>query len=139
MENAYMTYDGKIRVDSYIIIVSMWNKYIEEEGRDNKVSFNGKEFFEKNFDNAYDAAMAVSLSKRWSWTDDYVYFDADGYLVSFSRCDDETCPIDLDKIDIDYLIRSLQDLQARAGEKARAKNGYVVDNIPRAIHEALQE
>ena len=129
MENAYMTY-GKIRVDSYVIIIALWNKFLEEEGNGNKISLNGKDFFEKNFKNPYDAAWAVSLSGKWSWQDDFVYFDTDGYLTSFSRCDDETCPIDMDKIDIDYLIRALQDLQKN--------KRYVVNDIPRAIHEALE-
>ena len=45
MENAYMTYDGKIRVDSYVIIIALWNKFLEEEGNGNKISLNGKDFF----------------------------------------------------------------------------------------------
>ena len=136
MENAYMTYDGQIRLDSHILIVSLWNKYIEDtKGYGSKVFPNDKNFFEENFENKYDAAMAVSLSGNWKWTDSFAYFDNDGYITSFSRLDDENCPIDIDKIDIDYLIRALQDLQKNL-EKNKKKR-YVVDNIPKAIHDAL--
>ena len=131
MENAYMTYDGQIRVDREIIIISLWNKFIEEEGnKSGKIFKNNEEFFKNSFKNSYDAAMAVSLSGAWRWTDDFVYFNDEGYLTSFSRCDDKTCPIVLDKIDIDYLIRALQDLQTN--DKKRQ------DNISRAIHDALK-
>ena len=136
MENAYMTFEGKIRMDVYSIIIGLWDKFIEEEGSGNKIFYNNKEFFENSFENEYDVAMAVSLSKQWRWTDDFVFFDSEGYLTSFSRCEDETCPIDFDKIDIGYLIRGLQDLQE---EKSPHKNRYVINNIPRAIHDALKE
>ena len=110
--NAYKNYNDEVEVDIDTVLVSMWNAYIEAEGSDNKISFNGKDFFENVFENAYDAVMAVSLSGgRWRWTDTFAYFDDEGYLVSFSRFEDERCPIDVDKIDIDYLIRALQDLQ----------------------------
>ena len=129
-----MTYGGKIRVDSYVIITALWNKFIEEEGEDkgygSKVFPNNKEFFENSFENAYDAAHAVSIGD-WRWTDDFVYFNEEGYLVSFSQCDDETCPIDMGKIDVDYIVRSLQDLQDK-------EKRYVVNNIPKAIHDALK-
>ena len=131
-EAAYVTFDGQMRIDVYMIIISLWNAYLESEQQDSlKVFPNNWEFFEKKINNAYDAAMAVSLSGRWSWSDSFVYFDEDGYLTSFSRLDDESCPIDLDKIDIDYLIRSLQDLK-------NMKKRYVVNNIPKAIHDALK-
>ena len=136
MENAYMTFDGKIRIDNYTIIIALWNAYVEAEGGD-KISVNDKEFFENSFENAYDAAMATAIGD-WRWTDSFVYVDKDGHIVSFSRFDDERCPIDMDKIDIAYLIRGLQELIQEEEEKSPHKNRYVVNNIPRAIHDALK-
>ena len=128
LENAYVNYDGRVQIDYRIIIISLWNKLIEEEGREeNKVYPNNEEFFENSFENAYDAAFAVS-SGKWRWTDDYVYLNSEGYLFSFSHLDDENSPIDMDRIDISHLINGLQDLQTNN-----------VNNIPRAIHDALQE
>ena len=117
---------NEVNVSMDMVLISIYNAHEEK----NKVYINDKDFFANTFENAYDAAWAVSLSGKWHWTDDFVYFDTDGYLTSFSRCDDETCPIDMDKIDIDYLIRALQDLQKN--------KRYVVNDIPRAIHEALE-
>ena len=135
MENAYMTYDGQIRVDAHIIVVSLWNAYIKEaKDKENFISLNNKEFFENSFENSYDAAIAVAIG-NWRWTDDFVYFDDEGYLVSFSRCDDETCPIDSDKIDIDYLIRALQDIgKGHKKEHKKEQEGC----ISRAVREALE-
>ena len=131
MENIiYESYDGSIQIDMDTLLVSIWNVYIEmEAGGDNKIFLNDKDFFEKKFDNAYDAAWAVSLSGVWKWTDRFVYFNEGGYVTSFSHWDDENSPIDLDKINIspliDGLINSLQ----------KNKKG----GISPAIHDALQE
>ena len=128
MEKFYVDYTGHIRIDADTFIVSAWNKYVEEvEGGDNKIFLNDKNFFEENISNAYDAAMAVALSGAWRWADKFVCFDDDGYLTSFSHWDDVSSPVDVNKIDISF-IRQLQDIKKR----------YVVNNIPREIHEALQ-
>ena len=108
MVRAYKNYNDEIEVDLDTVLVSLWNAYIEAEGYGNKISFNDKGFFEKNFENSYDAAWAVSLSGGWRWTDTFVYFDEDGYLTSFSHWDDERSPIDIDKLDICQLINSLK-------------------------------
>ena len=104
----YKNYSNEIEVDVDTVLVSLWNAYLEGEGDDNRISFNDKGFFEKTFESPYDAAWAVSLSGRWTRSDDYVYFDGDGYLTSFSHWNDETSPIDIDKIDIGRLINSLK-------------------------------
>ena len=106
------------------ILVSLYNSGEEN----NKIYVNDKDFFANTFESEYDAAWAVSLSGKWAWSDDYVYFDNDGYITSFSHWDDETSPID--KIDINDLIQNI---------KKQHKNGYVVNNVPRAIHDALQK
>ena len=118
---------NEINMNMDMVLISIYNAQIEEE---NKIYVNDKDFFENSFENAYDAAWAVSLSGKWAWSDDYVYFDNDGYITSFSHWDDETSPIDIDKIDINDLIQNI---------KKQHKNGYVVNNIPRAIHDALQK
>lgn len=124
---------GEIELDMETVLVSLWNAYIENAGYYyNKIFCNNKEFFEKSFNNSFDAAWAVSLSGKWRWSDDYVYFDNDGYITSFSHWDDETSPIDLDKIDVSPLIDGLKKFHKKN------KKGYV-NNIPKAIHEALQE
>ena len=129
--SAYKNYGGQVEVDTDTVLVSMWNAYLEAEGEDNKISLNNKEFFKNSFENAYDAAHAVAIG-NWRWTDTFIFFDEDGYLVSFTHWDDETSPIDLDKINIDSLIQNIKNSK-------KNKKRYVVNNIPRAIHDALQE
>ena len=127
---AYKNYNGEIEVDKDTVIVSLWNSYIEAAGEEgNKISFNNADFFNRTFKNPYDAVMAVSLSGKWSWTDDFVCFDEEGYLTSFSHWDDVNSPINLNELDIGQLINSL---------KKWHKKRYVVNNIPRAIHDALK-
>ena len=127
MNSAYKNYNGVLEWQEDAIIVSLWDAYLEAEGDDNKISLNNKEFFENSFTNAYDAAWAVSLSGKWTWSDDYVYFDGEGLLTSFSHWDDETSPIDLDKLDICQLVNKLKKCHRR-----------YVDNIPMAIQDALK-
>ena len=117
-----------VDVDMDMVLISIYNSC--EENEDNKIAYNDEKFFDDEFDNSYDAAWAVTLSKRWKWTDDFVYFDKDGYITSFNHWDDVNSPINLDKLDICQLISSL---------KKMSQKRYVVDNIPRAIHDALQE
>ena len=124
---------GEIELDMDTVLITLWNCHIENEGRyDSKIFFNNREFFKNSFENSYDAAWAVSLSGKWKWTDDYVYFNGEGYITSFSHWDDENSPIDIDKIDITHLINSLKKFHKKN------KKGYV-NNIPRAIHDALQQ
>ena len=120
-----------VEVNMDTVMVSLWNAHIVAEGYGNKISFNDKGFFDSAFENAYDAAWAVSLSGKWCWSDEFVFFGEDGYLTSFSHWDDENSPIDLDKINIGSLIQSLK--------KWHKNKKGCVDNIPRAIHDALQE
>lgn len=131
MENVfYVNYDGCIQISFDALIIGMWNRYIEYNECKNKICLNNKEFFEKSFNNSYDAAWAATLSGRWDWKDDFVYFGDDGYLTSFSHWDDENSPIDLDKINISPLIDGLKKIpQKNKKEKS----------ISRAIHDALQE
>ena len=134
MENLfYINYSNCVEVSLDALIISMWNKYIDMEGKGgNKIYINNEEFFENSFNNSYDAAYAVS-SGDYKWTDEYVYFNSEGYLTSFSHCEDDTCPIDLDRIEIEYLIQSLKRLQALQDKKWD-------DNISfRAIHDALKD
>ena len=131
IEIAYVDYSGRVQVSLDALIVALWNTHVEYVGGENKISLNNKEFFENAFDNAYDAAMAVSLSGAWTWSDDYVYFDDEGYLTSFCHWNDETSPIDLDKLDISRLIDGLKKWH-------KNKKEYAVNNISRAIHDALE-
>ena len=131
MEIMYKNYNDKVEISFDALIVAMWN---EGEGGDKKISLNNNEFFNTTFKNPYDAAFAVSLSGRWAWSDDYVYFDEDGYITSFNHWDDKNSPIDIDKIDVTDLINNL-----KKWHKNKNKKRDVVDNIPRAIHDALQE
>ena len=121
---AYKNYNDEVEFDVDTVLVSLWNAYIEAEGRD-KIYLNNKDFFNRTFESPYDAAWAVSLSGKWARSDDYVYFNKEGYLTSFSHWDDDSSPINLDKLDISQLINSL-------------KNRYVVSNVSRAIHDALE-
>ena len=120
----YVDYKNRVKIDEDIILVAAWNKYIAEKGGDNKICFNNKEFFDNAFKNAYDAAWAVAIS-QWRWADRFVCFDADGCLITFTHWDDENSPIVLNKIDVSSLINL-------------NKKRYV-NNIPKAIHDALQE
>ena len=112
-----------VEVDMDMLLVSLYNR-----GAENKIFINDEDFINNTFDDSYSAAWAVSLSGRWRRTDDFVYFDSEGYLTSFSHWDDERSPINLDKLDISQLINSLKKRQKR----------YAVNSIPRAIHDALK-
>ena len=103
----YKNYNDEIEIDVDTVLISLWNSFIECEGYGSKICLNNKEFFENSFDNAYDAAWAVSYGD-WRWTDEYAYFDSEGFLVSFSHWNDGNSPIDLDKIDISNLINGLK-------------------------------
>ena len=129
MENAiaYVDYSERVRIDYDALIVVMWNAFVEYRGGYDKVFVNDKDFFEKSFDTAFAAVHAVSLSGNYTWSDDYVYFDSNGYIASFNHWDDANSPIDPGRIDINDLARDIKKL----------KNGYVVNNIPKAIHDAL--
>lgn len=124
IDNAIYDVGNKVQIHSDILIISLWNKI----GEGCKVFSNEREFFIERFKNPFDAAWAVSAG-RYSWEDEFVYFSNEGYLMSFTKLDDDNCPIRLDMIDISSLIKELQDLD---------KKTYV-DNIPRAIHDALQD
>ena len=131
MENMFYTdYNERVAISFDALIVAMWDEYSDNKGGENKIFLNNKEFFENSFDNSYDTARAVSLSGKWSWSDDFVYFDEEGYLTSFNHWDDKNSPINIDKLDICQLINSLKNF--------RNKQGCVVNNISRAIHDALK-
>ena len=123
----YVNYEGRVEISLDLLFVVAWNKLIEEEGYGNKISLNNKEFFETSFNNLYDVAWATSYG-NYRWADDYVYFNTEGHLISFSHWDDENSPIDIDRIDISSLA-GLQDLQ-------RQENNCP---ISRAIQKALDE
>ena len=112
-----------VEIDMDTIVVSLWNYAAEE---DNRIYFNDPGFFENFFENAYDAAWAVSIG-NWCRTDSFVCFDGEGCLVSFTHWDDDKSPIDIDKLDISQLINRL-----------RKRNRYTVNSIPEAIHNALE-
>ena len=126
LENLFfINYKDRVEIDEDILLVAAWNAYVDM-CKKGEICFNNNEkFFENSFKNAYDAAWAVSFSDRWNRNDKFVYFNMDGYLTSFTHWDDKNSPIDIDKIDISNLINNL---------KKRP-----VDNIPRAIHDALKE
>ena len=130
-EIAFVNQDECVKADLDALIIAMWNKYKEYKGG-YKIFLNNKEFFKNTFNNAYDAAWAVS-SGDWRWSDRFIYFDSEGDLSSFCHWDDDNSPIDIDKIDVSHLINGLK----RCGKENDKR--YVVNNIPRAIHDALQE
>ena len=132
---AYKNYDGEVEIDLDTVIVTIWNAYLEAEGMDNKICLNNKGFFENSFENNYDAAWAVSLSGRWRHDDEFVCFDEDGYLTSFSHWDEENSPIDIDKIDVGLLIDGLK--KWSKNKNRTCKQGQE-NNISRAIHDALK-
>ena len=113
---------NEIDMNMDMVLISIYNAQAE-----NKIYVNDADFINNSFENAYDAAWAVSLSGKWTWSDDYAYFDGEGLLTSFSHWDDETSPIDLDKLDICQLVNKLKKCHRR-----------YVDNIPMAIQDALK-
>lgn len=129
-EIAYVNYKECVEVNFDALIAAVWNKYVEYKGGYNKIFLNNKEFFKTSFEDKYDAAWAVS-SGDWRWTDSFVFFDSEGNLTSFSHWNDERSPIDIDKIDVSPLIDGLKKFHKKNDKR------YVVDNIPKAIHEAL--
>ena len=109
MDIMYVNYNQCVEISFNALIVAAWNK-----GNFQKVFLNNKEFFENSFNNSFDAAHAASLSGKWSWKDDFVCFDKQGYLTSFSRWDDENSPIEMDKLDLSQLIEGLEKWQKKS-------------------------
>ena len=116
---------NSIDMNMDMVLISIYNAQADE-----KIYVNDKDFFINTFESPYDAAQAVSLSGQWRWTDDYVFFNNEGYITSFNHWDDKNSPINIDKLDICQLINSLKNF--------RNKQGCVVNNISRAIHDALK-
>ena len=96
----------EVDINMDMVLISIYNA--QEENKENKIYVNDADFFENTFETKYDAAWAVSLSGKWQWADDFVFFDNDGYLSSFTHWDDAGSPIDLDKLDICQLVNSLK-------------------------------
>ena len=136
MDIAYVNYKDKVEISFDGLIVILWNKYIEDEENENKIFVNDKDFFSNTFENAYDAACAVSLSGKYTWSDDYVYFDDGGNLTSFSHWDDERSPIDPDRIDISHLIDGLKKWKK---DMSQDDMSYQEGSIATAIQDALKE
>lgn len=105
------------------ILVTLWNEYIEKTGYGEKIFPNEASFFnDGKFVTPYDAAWVVSIGD-WRRTDEYVCFNEEGFLVSFQHWGDKNSPVDITRLSI-WIQKN--------------KKGYV-NNIPKAIHEALQE
>ena len=127
----YTDYNGSIKIDCDALIVALWNYKSSE---DNKIYVNDAEFINSTFKSSYEAAYAVSLGKKWAWTDTYAYFDNEGFLVSFSHWDDANSPID--KKDIDCLVEGVENFNRQQQEHRMTTPA---ENISRAIHDALKE
>ena len=136
MENTYINYNDKIQIDSVIIIIALWNRLLEMKGGTGcKVFSNDEKFFANEFDDPYDAAWAASAG-GYQWTDAFVYVNSEGHLMSFTWLDDDTCPIDMDMIDISTLIHELQEIE---NIQAVNNNKDMDNNISPAIREAFSE
>lgn len=101
----------KVIFDMDMLIVSIWNKYVDI---DEKIYINDKEFFDNNFKNPYDAVWAVEMGNwkgNWKYSDTFVIFDDDGYITSFRHWDDENSPIKIDRVDVGHLIKQLQEVK----------------------------
>ena len=127
-------YDDRIHIDVDALVVAIWNEYADEGG--DKIYLNDEQFFTQHFKTGFEAAWAVSTG-NYRWTDDFVFISR-GQLISFSHLTDETCPIQLDKIDLNRLQQQLQELVNLVKQEQGDKKGYV-NNISPVIHEALQE
>lgn len=111
------------------ILITIWNEYIEKIGYGEKIFSNEAEFFnDGKFVTPYDAAWAVSIGD-WRRTDEYVCFNSKGFLVSFQHWNDKNSPVDVSRLSA----------WIQTNDKKINCKRYVVNNIPRAIHEALQE
>ena len=107
------------------ILIPAWNEYINRVGYGEKIFPNEAEFFnDGKFPSPYDAAWAVSLGD-YRRTDEYVCFDDEGYLTSFCHWNDKNSPVDITRLSTWMQVNKID-------------KKYVVNNIPRAIHDALQ-
>lgn len=77
-------------------IIALWNECIKEKGySDDKVFYNGREFFDEMFGNAYDAVLSV-IYGDWRDSDEFVAFDEYGNVRSFNGWEGYGSPIDAD-------------------------------------------
>ena len=77
------------------VIISLWNRYCEENDLGERVYLNLPSEINKSFSTPYDVALAMSHGD-WYPTDRHFFFDRFGNLISFDRWDDEQSPIDID-------------------------------------------
>jgi len=86
-------------------IIALWNECIKEKGySDDKVFYNGREFFDEMFGNAYDAALSV-IYGDWRDSDEFVAFDEYGNVRSFNGWEGYGSPIDADIL-ADWLLEN---------------------------------
>lgn len=69
-------------------LISIWNEYCQEENMDDYIHNNCEDFFNEMFEKTDDAVRAVCFG-NYSYTDEYVIFNAYGNLVSFDIYDAE--------------------------------------------------
>ena len=95
-KNFFENIDIDVVLDT--ILIPLWNEYIEKTGYGEKIFPNEAEFFnDGKFVTQYDAAWAVSIGD-WRRTDEYVCFNEEGYLASFSHWDDKNSPMDITRL-----------------------------------------
>lgn len=76
-------------------IVSLWNRYCEENDLEGEIRLNLRRAINECFSTPYDVAMTIGYGD-WNPTDMYFFFNQFGALISFNHWDDEQSPIDID-------------------------------------------
>ncbi len=77
------------------VIISLWNRYVDENGIEGEIRLNLPSTINECFSTPYDVAMAIGYG-NWNPTDMYFFFNQHGNLISFNYWDDEQSPVDID-------------------------------------------
>ena len=86
-------------------LISIWNEYCQEENMDDYIHNNDEYFLNEMFEKPADAVKAACFCfGNYSYTDEYVIFNAYGNLVSFDIYDAEK-HIDFDIL-ADYIMEN---------------------------------
>lgn len=84
-------------------VVTLWKQYVNESNReDDDVWENSDDMLDEIIPSTHEFARSSTYG-HYNYSDKFFAFNGYGNIVTFSRLDDDRCPIDVDAL-ADYLI-----------------------------------
>jgi len=86
-------------------VVTLWKQFVSESNSENDdVWENSDDMLDEIFPSTHEFARSSTYG-HYNYSDSFFAFNGYGNIVTFSRLDDERCPIDVDAL-ADYLIEN---------------------------------